>query len=215
MRECDTVEDGQGDLEFEVLTKAKMTETDNRMTPPLEGDGVPTSTTGSNAAITGVATATQKPESNSPGDKPAVPTAEDLPTEGRDVVIIDPPASLKCRPSMIHAILVVAEQNKAKVAATNGRPWSVGQAHVDSPKSSKFGVSLTAGLGGLEDKRLNRGDLVQIEIGRGTRCYQLTGRASRKAAAYFAKTDLAQAGVELHTPFHYVVLGVVSQGGQP
>ena len=191
-----------------------MTETDNRMTPPLEGDGVPTSTTGSDAAIRDAATATQKPESNSPGEKPAVLTA-DLPTEGRDVVIIDPPASLKCRPSMIHAILVVAEQNKAKVAATNGRPWSVGQAHVDSPKSSKFGVSLAAGLGAFEDKRLNRGDLVQIEIGRGDTCYQLTGRASRKAAAYFAKTDLAQAGVELHTPFHYVVLGVVSQGGQP
>lgn len=214
MRECDTVEDGQGDLEFEVLTKAKMTETDNRMTPPLEGDGVPTSTTGSNAAIRDAATATQKPESNGPGEKPAVLTA-DLPTEGRDVVIIDPTAILKRLVSRTHAILVVAEQNKARVAATNGRPWSVGQAHVDSPKSSKYGISLAAGLGAIEDKRLNRGDLVQIEIGRGGTCYQLTGRSSRKAAAYFAKTDLAQAGVELHTPFHYVVLGVVSQGGQP
>ena len=190
-----------------------MTETDNRMTPPLEGDGVPTSTTGSNAAIRDAATATQKPESNSPGEKPAVPTA-DLPTASK-VVIIDPTVILKRLVSRTHAILVVAEQNKARVAATNGRPWSVGQAHVDSPKSSKYGISLAAGLGALGIQHMNPGDRIQIEVGRGDTCYQLTGRASRKAAAYFAKTDLAQAGVELHTPFHYVVLGVVSQGGQP
>ena len=201
-----------------------MTETDNRMTPPLEGDGVPTSTTGSNAAITGVATATQKPESNSPGDKPTVPTA-DLPTASK-VVIIDPTAILKRRVSRTHAILVVAEQNKAKVAATNGRPWSISRAHVDGPKSSTHGITLTAGLGVLGIQHMNPGDRIQIEVGRGDTCYQLTGRASRKAAAYFAKADLAQAvtglaqiGAELHTPFHYVVLGVTSpsqvEGSQP
>lgn len=187
----------------------------NEIPTPLEDDGIPTATTGGYEAATGAATA--NPETG--GEKPAVPTA-DLPTEGRQVIAIGDPAEFtRRRVSMLAAILVVAEQNKAKVAATNGRPWSVGQAHVDSPKSSKFGVSLTAGLGVLEDKRLNRGDLVQIEIGRGHTCYQLTGRASRKAAAYFAKTDLAQAGVELHTPFHYVILGVTSpsqvEGGQP
>ena len=174
---------------------------DNEIPAPLEDDGVPTSINGGHAA--------SETESNSPGD----PTA-DLPTASK-VVIIDPTAILQRLVSRTHAILVVAEQNQARVAATNGRPWSVGQAHVDSPKSSKYGISLAAGLGAIEDKRLNRGDLVQIEIGRGGTCYQLTGRASRKAAAYFAKTDLAQAGVELHTPFHYVVLGVVSQGGEP
>lgn len=211
------MEDGQGDLGFEVPSKGKMTETDNRMTPPLEGDGVPTSTTGSNAAIRDAATATQKPESNSPGEKPTVLTA-DLPTASK-VVIIDPTAILKRRVSRTHAILVVAEQNKAKVAATNGRPWSISRAHVDGPKSSTHGITLTAGLGVLGIQHMNPGDRIQIEVGRGDTCYQLTGRASRKAAAYFAKTDLAQAGVELHTPFHYVVLGVTSpsqmEGGLP
>ena len=211
------MEDGQGDLGFEVPSKGKMTETDNRMTPPLEGDGVPTSTTGSNAAIRDAATATQKPESNSPGEKPTVLTA-DLPTASK-VVIIDPTAILKRRVSRTHAILVVAEQNKAKVAATNGRPWSISQAHVDGPKSSKYGISLAAGLSVVGIKRLYPGDVVQIEIGRGDTCYQLTGRASRKAAAYFAKTDLAQAGFKVHTPFEYVVLNVTSpfqvEGGQP
>ena len=178
---------------------------DNEIPAPLEDDGVPTSINGGHAA--------SETESNSPGEKPAVPTA-DLPTASK-VVIIDPTAILKGRVSRTHAILVVAEQNKAKVAATNGRPFSVGQAHIDSPKSSKRGISLAAGLAVIGIERLNRGDLIQIEIGRGDTCYQLTGRASRKTAAYFAKTDLAQAGVELHTPFHYVVLGVVSQGGQP
>ena len=211
------MEDGQGDLGFEVPSKGKMTETDNRMTPPLEGDGVPTSTTGSNAAIRDAATATQKPESNSPGEKPTVLTA-DLPTASK-VVIIDPTAILKRRVSRTHAILVVAEQNKAKVAATNGRPWSISRAHVDGPKSSTHGITLTAGLGVLGIQHMNPGDRIQIEVGRGDTCYQLTGRASRKAAAYFAKTDLAQAGFKVHTPFEYVVLNVTSpfqvEGGQP
>ncbi len=185
---------------------------DNEIPAPLEDDGVPTSINGGHAA--------SETESNSPGEKPAVPTA-DLPTASK-VVIIDPTAILKGRVSRTHAILVVAEQNKAKVAATNGRPWSISQAHVDGPKSSKYGISLAAGLSVVGIERLYSGDVVQIEIGRGDTCYQLTGRASRKAAAYFAKADLAQAvtglaqiGTELHTPFHYVVLGVVSQGGQP
>jgi len=145
-------------------------------------------------------------------------TAE-LPAEGQKVVTIPWTTKHGNRLLTINAILVVAEQNKASVAATNGHRWSVGQAHIDSPKSSKFGISLTAGLQAFGAERLHRGDLIQIEIGRGDTCYRLTGRASRKAAAYFAKTDLAQAGVELHTPFHYVVLGFVSpsgvEGGQP
>ena len=185
---------------------------DNEIPAPLEDDGVPTSINGGHAA--------SETESNSPGD----PTA-DLPTASK-VVIIDPTVILKGRVSRPHAILVVAEQNKAKVAATNGRPWSISQAHVDGPKSSKYGISLAAGLSVVGIRRLHPGDVVQIEIGRGDTCYQLTGRASRKAAAYFAKADLAQAvtglaqiGAELHTPFHYVVLGVTSpsqvEGSQP
>ncbi len=152
------------------------------------------------------------------GQDPVSMTAK-LPAEGQKVVTI--PWTPKHGHSLltINAILVVAEQNEARVAATNGHPWSVGQAHIDSPKSSKFGISLTAALQVFGAECLHRGDLVQIEIGRGDTCYRLTGRVSRKAAAYFAKTDLAQAGVELHTPFHYVVLGIVSpsgvEGGQP
>jgi hypothetical protein len=160
---------------------------------------------------------TQENESTSLGEKPADLTAG-LPTASK-IVILESTANLKRRASMINALLVVAEQNKAKVAATNGRPFSVGQAHIDSPASSKYGISLAAGLSVNGIERLNRGDLVQIEIGRGDTCYQLTGRASRKAAAYFAKTDLAQAGFKVHTPFEYVVLNVTSpfqvEGGQP
>ena len=188
----------------------------NESNVPLKNTGETTTTTKGNAAAS-AALVTQENESTSPGEKPAVPTAG-LPTASK-IVIIDPTAIVKRRVSRTHAILVVAEQNKAKVAATNGRPWSVGQAHIDSPKSSKYGISLAAGLSVIGIERLNRGDLVQIEMGRGQTCYQLTGRASRKAAAYFARTDLAQAGIELHTPFHYVVLGVTSpsqvEGGQP
>ena len=169
-------------------------------------------------AITTSGESASKPaESTSQGDQPADLTAG-LPTASK-IVIIDPTANPMRRASMINALLVVAEQNKAKVAATNGRPWSVGQAHIDSPKSSKYGISLAAGLSVIGIERLNRGDLVQIEIGRGQTCYQLTGRASRKAAAYFAKSDLAQAGFKVHTPFQYVVLSVTSpfqvEGGQP
>jgi hypothetical protein len=116
---------------------------------------------------------------------------------------------------MVNALLIVAEENRARVAATNGHPWSIGQAHIDSPKSSKYGISLAAGLRVLGVERLNRGDLVQIEICRGNTCYQLTGRASRKAAAYYSRSDLAQAGVQVHTPFQYVVLRVISGGQNP
>ena len=182
----------------------------NPMAVPLEDHGAFATTTGENTAATSVAAVTQKTESISRCEEPADPTAEKLPTEGRAVVVVPPTAKSNRRPSMIHAILVVAEQNKAKVAATNGKPWSVGQAHIDSPKSSKYGISLAAGLAVFGIERLNRGDLVQIEIGRGDTCYQLTGRASRKAAAYYEKCGLAQIGVEPHTPFHYVVLGVTS-----
>ncbi len=158
--------------------------------------------------------AAQKTESISAGEEPVVLTAEKLPTASK-VVIIESTAKLSRRASMIHATLVVAEQNKAKVAATNGKPWSIGQAHIDSPKSSKYGISLAAGLAVFGIERLNRGELVQIEIGHGDTCYQLTGRASRKAAAYYSKSDLAQAGVQVHTPFHYVVLHVVPAGQNP
>ena len=163
--------------------------------------------------------AAQETETPSRGEKPADLTAE-LPTAGRQVVKVGDPAEFtRPRVSRLTAILVVAEQNKAKVAATNGRPWSISRAHVDGPKSSTHGITLTAGLGVLGIQHMNPGDRIQIEVGRGDTCYQLTGRASRKAAAYFAKTDLAQAGVELHTPFHYVVLGVTSpsqmEGGLP
>jgi hypothetical protein len=138
--------------------------------------------------------------------------------------IDEPLRSNHRRVSTINALLVVAEQNKAKVAATNGRPWSVSRCHTDSLTSSKFGISLTAGLRVFGVERLNRGDLVQIEIGRGYTCFQMTGRASRKSTAYFTKTALGKVGLTdesctkdsvNHTPFHYVVLGVVSQGGQP
>ena len=169
------------------------------------------------AITTSGGSASKPAESTSLGEKPADLTAG-LPTASK-IVILESTANLKRRASMINALLVVAEQNKAKVAATNGRPFSVGQAHIDSPASSKYGISLAAGLSVNGIERLNRGDLVQIEIGRGDTCYQLTGRASRKAAAYFAKTDLAQAGFKVHTPFEYVVLNVTSpfqvEGGQP
>jgi hypothetical protein len=166
---------------------------DNEIPAPLEDDGVPTSINGGHAA--------SETESNSPGEKPAVPT--------------DPTAILKGRVSRTHAILVVAEQNKAKVAASNGHPWSIGRPCLDSRGSSRYGLSLTAGLKAYGRTRLFSGDLVLVEIGRGDTVYRVTGRASRRAVAYFAKADLAQVGVELHTPCHYVVLSVVSQGGQP
>ena len=180
---------------------------DNEMAVPLGDHGASTTTAGCSAAAK-AALVTQENESTSPGEKPADLTAG-LPTASK-VVIIESTTILKRRASMINATLVVAEQNKAKVAATTGRPFCVGLAHVDGPRSSKYGISLAAELSVIGIERLNRGDLVQIEIGRGDTCYQLTGRASRKAAAYFAKTDLAQAGVAPHTPFHYVVLGVTS-----
>lgn len=150
-------------------------------------------------------------ESFSPGDRPSNMTQE-LPTEGRQIIIIDPPASItRRRESVTRSLLVVATEHQATVASSNGHAWSVGQAHIDSPKSSKYGISLAAGLHALGIEQLQRGDLVQIEIGRNETCYHVTGRASRKAAAYFAKTDLVEAGVEVHTPFHFVVLGVESQ----
>ena len=197
---------------------------DNEMVVSLGDHGASTTTIGCNAAAARAALVTQENESTSPGEKPADLTAG-LPTASK-IVILESTANLKRRVLRTHATLVVAEQNKAKVAATNGRPWSVSQAHIDGPKSSKYGISLAAGLAVIGIERLNRGDLVQIEIGRGDTCYQLTGRASRKAAAYFAKTDLAQAvtslaqiGAELHTPFEYVVLNVTSpsqvEGSQP
>lgn len=163
--------------------------------------------------------ATAETESISPAGGPADLT-EELPTDGRQIITIEPPASIaRRRVSVARSLLVVAAEHQAKVAASNNHPWSVGQAHIDSPKSSKYGVSLADGLQALRIERLQRGDLVQIEIGRGATCYRLTGRASRKVAAYFAKTDVAEAGVEVHTPFHYVVLRVVSpsglEGGQP
>ena len=171
------------------------------------------------AAITTSGGSVSKPsESTSPGEKPADLTAE-LPTAGRQVVKVGDPAEFtRPRVSKLTAILVVAEQNKAKVAATNGYPWTIGQLSIDSPKSSKYGISVAAGLRVRGFERLGRGDLVQIEIGRNETCYQLTGRASRSAVVYVSKADWALAGVELHTPCHYVVLSVVSQserGVQP
>ena len=150
-------------------------------------------------------------ETPSPAGAPAVLT-EELPTEGRQIITIEPPASIaRRRVSVARSLLVVAAKHQAKVAASNSHPWSVGQAHIDSPKSSKYGISLADGLQALGIERLQRGDLVQIEIGRGDTCYRVTGRASRKVDACFAKTDLAEAGVEVHTAFHFVVLGVESQ----
>ncbi len=150
-------------------------------------------------------------ESIDSAEEPADLTAA-LPTAGRKIVIIQPPEAVtRRRLSVSRALLAVAAEHQATVAASNGQPWLVTQAHIDSPKSSKYGISLAAGLQALGIERLQRGDLVQIEIGRNDTCYRLTGRASRKAAAYFAKTDLAQACVELHTPFHYVILGVESE----
>jgi len=162
--------------------------------------------------------ATAESESISAGEMPANPAGE-LPTEGRKIKIIEPSTAMgRTRLPVARGPLSVAAQNEAKVAASNGHPWLVAQAHIDSPKSSKYGISLAAGLEQLGHGHLHRGDLVQVEIGRGDTCYRITGRASRKAAAYFAKADLAEAGVELHTPFHFVMLGVVSQadveGGQ-
>jgi len=157
--------------------------------------------------------ATAETESISAGEMPADLTA-DLPTAGRKIVIIEPPEAVtRRRLSVSRAQLAVAVEHQATVAASNGKPWLVTQAHIDSPKSAKHGISVTAGLQAVGIQRLLRGDLVQIEIGRGDTCYRVTGRASRKAAAYFAKTDLAQAGVELHTPFHYVVLEVIRNDG--
>ena len=157
--------------------------------------------------------AAQETESPSLGEKPADLTAE-LPTAGRQVVKVGDPAEFtRPRVSRLTAILVVAEQNKAKVAATNGYPWTIGQLSIDSPKSSKYGISVAAGLRVRGLERLGRGDLVEIEIGRGDTCFQLTGRASRSAVVYISKADWALAGVELHTPCHYVVLSVVSQSG--
>ena len=166
------------------------------------------------AAITTSGGSVSKPsESSSLGEKPADLTAE-LPTAGRQVVKVGDPAEFtRPRVSRLTAILVVAEQNKAKVAATNGYPWTVGQLSIDSPKSSKYGISVAAGLRVRGFERLGRGDLVKIEIGRGDTCFQLTGRASRSAVVYISKADWALAGVELHTPCHYVVLSVVSQSG--
>jgi len=166
------------------------------------------------AAITTSGGSVSKPsESSSLGEKPADLTAE-LPTAGRQVVKVGDPAEFtRPRVSRLTAILVVAEQNKAKVAATNGYLWTVGQLSIDSPKSSKYGISVAAGLRVRGFERLGRGDLVKIEIGRGPTCYQLTGRASRSAVVYISKADWALAGVELHTPCHYVVLSVVSQSG--
>lgn len=166
------------------------------------------------AAITTSGGSVSKPsESSSLGEKPADLTAE-LPTAGRQVVKVGDPAEFtRPRVSRLTAILVVAEQNKAKVAATNGYPWTVGQLSIDSPKSSKYGISVAAGLRVRGFERLGRGDLVKIEIGRNDTCFQLTGRASRSAVVYISKADWALAGVELHTPCHYVVLSVVSQSG--
>ena len=166
------------------------------------------------AAITTSGGSVSKPsESSSLGEKPADLTAE-LPTAGRQVVKVGDPAEFtRPRVSKLTAILVVAEQNKAKVAATNGYPWTVGQLSIDSPKSSKYGISVAAGLRVRGFERLGRGDLVKIEIGRNDTCFQLTGRASRSAVVYISKADWALAGVELHTPCHYVVLSVVSQSG--
>jgi hypothetical protein len=162
--------------------------------------------------------AAQESESTSLVEKQADLTAE-LPTAGRQVVKVGDPAEFtRPRVSKLTAILVVAEQNKAKVAATNGYPWTVGQLHIDSPKSSKYGISVAAGLRVRGFERLGRGDFVNIEIGRGDVCFQLTGRASRSAVVYVSKADWAIAGVELHTPCQYVVLSVVSQsegGAQP
>jgi hypothetical protein len=163
--------------------------------------------------------ATAETESISAGEMPADLT-EELPTEGRRIITIERRASiLRRRVFVARSLLVVAAEHQAKVAASNGHPWSVGQAHIDSPKSSKYGISLADGLQALGIERLQRGDWVQIEIGRGATCYRVAGRASRKVAAYFAKTDLAEAGIMVHTPFHYVVLRVVSpsgvEGGQP
>lgn len=166
------------------------------------------------AAITTSGGSASKPaESPSLGEKPADLTAE-LPTAGRQVVKVGDPAEFtRPRVSRLTAILVVAEQNKAKVAATNGYPWTIGQLSIDSPKSSKYGISVAAGLRVRGFERLGRGDLVKIEIGRNDTCFQLTGRASRSAVVYISKADWALAGVELHTPCHYVVLSVVSQSG--
>jgi hypothetical protein len=186
----------------------------NPMAVPLEDHGAFATTTGENTAATSVAAVTQKTESISRCEEPADPTAEKLPTASK-VVIVESTAKSNRRASMIHATLVVAGQNKAKVAATNGQPWSVGQAHVDGPKSSKYGISLAAGLAVFGIERLNRGDLVQIEIGRGDSCYQLTGRASRKAAVYLPKKSLLEAMVHVHEPFEYVVLRVIPAGQNP
>lgn len=158
-------------------------------------------------------------ETESTSQKPAVPTAEPRTGFPNVVEIKSTLTPTRQRASRTAAALVVAEENKANVAATNGQGWLVTQAHIDSPSSSKYGLSLTAGLQAYGRARLFRGDLVLVEIGRGDTVYRVTGRASRRAAAYFAKADLAQAGIKLHTPFQYVVLGVTSpsqlEGGQP
>ena len=184
---------------------------DNEMAVPLGDHGASTTTIGCNAAAARAVLVTQENESTSLGEKPADLTAG-LPTASK-IVILESTANLKRRVSRTHATLVVAEQNKAKVAATNGYPWTVGQLSIDSPKSSKYGISVAAGLRVRGFERLGRGDLVKIEIGRGDTCFQLTGRASRSAVVYISKADWALAGVELHTPCHYVVLSVVSQSG--
>ncbi len=185
---------------------------DGAQATPAVAEGVTASTDEQSGASLPVEShATAETESISTGEMPA-DSAEVLTAEGRKIIIIKPAASVtRRRLSVGRAQLAVAAEHQATVTASNGQPWLVTQAHIDSPKSAKHGISVTAGLQAIGIERLHRGDLVQIEIGRGDSCYRVTGRASRKAAAYFAKTDLAQAGVELHTPFHYVVLGVVSE----
>jgi hypothetical protein len=190
-----------------------MKNTENPETTPLNLQLASTFTC--TAAAISPANVTQETESTSPGKPPGASTML-LPTEGRNVVKIQPKeTSIRSRAPMVNALLIVAEENRARVAATNGHPWSVGQAHIDSPKSSKYGISLAAGLRVLGVGRLNRGDFVEIEVCSGNTCHQLTGRASRKAAAYYSKSDLVQAGVQVHTPFHYVVLHVVPAGQNP
>ena len=104
--------------------------------------------------------------------------------------------------------VIVEPEREAIGESSVGVPWSKVSTHIDNSSAKTRGISLSAAMAAAGVGRFHCGDLVHLEVGIGTERYDLIGRASRAAAAYFKIVDLDAIGLPVHVGFNAVITRV-------
>ncbi|MHB1306806.1 MAG: hypothetical protein ACYDC1_25590 [Limisphaerales bacterium] len=126
----------------------------------------------------------------------------------KPVVIITPDPFLKGRRGSSGSNMKVRSEKAATVPASNGNGWQVALLHTDSKTSKKLGLAVGRMLKAQGLREMERGDLLTIEVGVADERFRLTGRASRRNAAYFSKDDAKKAKLVQHEPFNVTIVSI-------